>query len=206
MREWEGFGGATAGAEVLPFAKGEGGGFLDADDIVFEAEEGVVDFVFVLVMFGEDAGAVFESEDARGSVEGVVEAGQDALAEVVEAFDIGFGGFPEEEALEAGEPLAIIGADLGEEPVGFAGAASAAVADGGGAAGLIAEAGGGAGSELAGLKENAGADEVLDLIVGTAGRDGVADELGGVDGEVHTEGLGVEAGSCAAAWAAGGWL
>ena len=63
--------------------------------------------------------------------------------------------------------MAVVGAHLGEEPVGFAAAASAAVADGGGAVGAIAEAGGGAGRELPGLEDDAAADEVQELVAGT---------------------------------------
>ena len=162
-----GFGGAAAGGDVLVFARGERGGFLDADDVVFEAEVGV-DVLFALVMAEDDAGAVGEGEDAAGGVELVGQAGEEALAEVFEVFEVGFADFAEEEAFEAGDALAIVGAHLGEEPVGFAAAASAAVADGGGAVGLIAEAGGGAGGELPGLEDDAGADEVQELVAGTA--------------------------------------
>ena len=50
-------GGAEAGADVLVFARGESGGFLDADDVVFQAQVGI-DVFFVLEMAGDDAGAV----------------------------------------------------------------------------------------------------------------------------------------------------
>ncbi len=127
----------------------------------------------------------------REALKLVGEVGEEALAEVVEVFEVGFADFAQEEAFEAGEALAIVGAHLGEEPVGFAAAAGAAVADGGGAVGVIAEAGGGAGGELAGLEEDAGADEVLDLVDGTTRSPGVADELGGVERGIHRVGFGV---------------
>ena len=63
-----GFGGAAAGGDVLVFAGGELGGFLDADDVVFEAEVGI-NVLFALVMAEDDAGAVGEGEDAAGGIE-----------------------------------------------------------------------------------------------------------------------------------------
>jgi len=89
---------------------------------------------------------------------------EQAKAEVLEVFEIGFADFAEEEALEARVALAIVSAHLGEEPEGFAAAAGAAVADGGGAVVLVAEAGGGAGGELFGLEDEAGIEEVADLV------------------------------------------
>ena len=123
-------------------------------------------------MAGDDAGAVGEGEEPREAVNSCGRRQEEAPAEVLEVFEVGFADFAEEEAFEAGDALAVIGAHLGEEPVGFAAAAGAAVADGRGAVGQVAEAGGGAGGELPGLEDDAGADEVLHLILGTAGRAG----------------------------------
>ena len=95
------------------------------------------------------------------------EALEEALAEVFHILEIGFTDFTEEEAFEAGDALAIVGADLGKQPVGFAAAASAAEADGLGASGQVAEASGGTGGELAGLEEDAGLNEVEQLVPGT---------------------------------------
>jgi len=36
-----GLGSAVAGDNIVIFAGGEGGGFLDADDVIFEAEVGI---------------------------------------------------------------------------------------------------------------------------------------------------------------------
>ena len=75
----------------------------------------------------------------------------------------------EEEALEAGETLAIVGAHLSEEPMGLAAAAGTPKADRGGTVREVTEAGSGAGSELFGLKDDAGMDEVEHLLKGAAG-------------------------------------
>ena len=155
---------------------GQGGGLLDADDVVFEAEEGV-DFLLVLVMAGDDAGVILEEEGAARAVEGVREGGQDATAEIIEILGIGFADLAQEEALEPGDALTIVRAQLGEEPVGFAAAARAAVTDGFGSVRLIAQTGGGAGGELARLEEDAGADEILHLVGGAAGLPAVPGEL-----------------------------
>jgi hypothetical protein len=55
------FGSAATGGEIDVFAVSESGGFLDADDVVFEAEIGI-DLVFGLEMAGDDAGTVFKNE------------------------------------------------------------------------------------------------------------------------------------------------
>ncbi len=156
----------------------EGGGFFDADDVVFEAEVGV-DVFFVLEVAGDDAGAVFEGEDAAIRREFVGEGAEEASAEVFEVFHVGFANLAEEEAFQAGDTLAIVGTHLGEEPVGFAAATGAAVTDGGGAVGEVTETGRGGGEELALLQDDIGAEEVVHLITGTAG--GVA------EGEVALE-------------------
>ena len=49
----------------MVFAGGEGGGFLDADDVVFEAEVGV-DVLFALEMAGDDPRAIGEGEGGAG--------------------------------------------------------------------------------------------------------------------------------------------
>ena len=59
----------ATGGDVLVFAIGEGGGFLNTDDVVFEAEEGI-DFLLMLVMAGDDTGVILEEEGAAGAVEG----------------------------------------------------------------------------------------------------------------------------------------
>ena len=109
----------------------------------------------------DDAGAVGEGEEAAGGGELMREPAEEAAAEVLEVFEVGFADLAQQEAFQAGEALAVVHAHLGEEPEGFAAAAGAAVADGGGAVRAVAEAGGGAGGELLGLEEHAGADEVL---------------------------------------------
>src|SRR6185369_6926962 len=97
---------AAAGADVFPLLAGERGGFFDADDVVFEAEKGI-DFILVLIMAGEDARAVGEEDDAFGE-QTVGEAGEEAAADIGEAFAIGFAGFAQEEAFETGTALAIV--------------------------------------------------------------------------------------------------
>jgi hypothetical protein len=64
------FGGATASLEIHPLTEGEGGGFFDADDVVFDAQERV-DFLFVLVVPEVDRRAVREGKDSLGGIEAV---------------------------------------------------------------------------------------------------------------------------------------
>ena len=97
---------------------------------------------------------------------------EQAKAEVLEVFEIGFADFAEEEALWSRITLAIVRTHLGEEPEGLAAAAGAAVADGGGAVVLVTEAGGGAGGALFGLEDEAGIEEVADLCPEGIGRRG----------------------------------
>ena len=84
-------------------------------------------------------------------------------------FGVGFADLAQEQALEAGKALAVIGPHLGQEPVRFAAATSAAVADGGGTIGLVTKTGGGAGAELALLEDQASGVEVGDLVLRAAG-------------------------------------
>ena len=162
-----GFGSTAAGGDVLVFAQGELGGFLDANNVIFQAKIGIYVFL-TLVMAEDNAGAIGKDEETARGVELVGQLVEEALAEVFKVFEVGFADFTEQEAFEAGNALAIIGADLGEEPVGFAAAARAAVADGFGAIRLIAEARGGAGSKLAGLEDNASLGDIEELVFGTA--------------------------------------
>ena len=82
------------------------------------------------------------------------EAGEDALTKVLEAFEVGLADLAEEEAFQARHALAIVGTKLGDEPMGFAATACAAVANSFGAIRFVAEARGGAGGELPGLKND----------------------------------------------------
>src|SRR5580693_81764 len=161
-------GGAQAGADVLIFTFGEGGGFLDADDVVFEAEIGI-NILLVLEMSDDDAGAIFKGEKAARGVKGIFETGKEAPAEVIEAFEVGLADLAQEEAFQTRAALAIINAHLGNKPVGFAAATGTAIADGGGATGLVAEAGGGAGNELPGLEEDTGPEMIFHLVERAAG-------------------------------------
>src|SRR5512140_1959887 len=86
------FGGAAAGGDVLVFAEGEGGGFFDADHVVFEAEVGV-DVFFILEVAGDDAGAVGKGENAAVGGEFMGEVGEQAAAEVFEVLEVGFADF-----------------------------------------------------------------------------------------------------------------
>jgi len=90
--------------------------------------------------------------------------GENTAAEVIEALAVGLADFAQKEAFEPGAALTIVGADLSEEPVRFAAAASTAIADGGGAIGQVTKPGRGAGGELTRLENDPGADKVLHLV------------------------------------------
>src|SRR5688500_2741609 len=107
---------------------------------------------------------------------------EDAAAQIAEAFEVGLADFAEQEAFEAGVTLAIVTAHLGDEPMTFAAATRAAIAEHGRTFLVIALARDGAGEELAFLKDDSDAGEVEHLIVGTAGATAESDvvfEFGG---------------------------
>ena len=165
------------------------------DQVVFKAEVGI-NILLALIMAEDDLGAVGKGEEAAGRIEPVRQGGEEPLAEGREVFEIRFADLPEEEAFEAGNALAVIGAELGKEPVRFAAAPGPAVADGGGAGGVIAEPGGGAGGQLARLEADAGADEFLDLVGHAPGLKGVLSVLIGIEHRIgfQVEGSAGEAG------------
>src|SRR4051812_5996548 len=82
------FGASAAGGDVRVFAPGEGGGFLDADNVVLDADV-LIDVLFVLVMAGVDVGAVGKGQDAFVADIFVREVVKELLAEVFEMFDVG---------------------------------------------------------------------------------------------------------------------
>ena len=170
-----GFGSASASANVVELAGGKGSGFFNSDEVVFEAEEGV-DLVFVQVMAGNNAGAILESERCFIDIEPVRQGMEETVTQIMEVFEVGFEGFAKQQTFEAGHPLRIVSAHLGEEPMGFATAASATETDRRGAFGPIAEASRCAGSELLWLKNNSCADEILQLIGRTACQVGIVGE------------------------------
>lgn len=94
---------------------------------------------------------------------------EESTAQVFEIFEVRFADLAEEKTFKAGPALAIIGSHLSEEPMRFATATGAAIADGGWTVWLVAQARGGTGCELAGLKDNACFRQVEDLVSRAAG-------------------------------------
>jgi len=162
---------AVATGDVFVFFGRKRGGFFDADDVVFEAEISI-DVVFILEMADDHAGTVGEGENAFGRGEGVLHLAENLVAQIAQGFKVGFADFAEHEGFEAGHALAIVEPNLGDEPMRFTAAASAAVADFGGAIGQITEAGSGAGGELSFLKEATGGDETFGLVAGATEGEG----------------------------------
>lgn len=160
------FGRAATSGDVREFAGGELGGLLNPDHVVLEAEISI-DIFLALIMPEDDTGTVGEDELAARGVEFMRQLPEETLPESLEMLEIGFAHLAEEEAVETGDALAIVGAHLGEQPVGFTAAARAAVTDGGGATRPIAQSGCGTGGELAGLEDEAGGGEVAQLVLGT---------------------------------------
>ncbi len=160
--------GAVGVAEGAVLGFGEGGGFLDEDDIVFEAEV-QVEVVFGADVTDDDAGVVGEGEDSGGAVVFVVGFAQKFASEVVELFAGLFGVFAEVKGFEAGLALAVVEGELGEGGVGFTGAACAAEAELGGAVGVVAGAGGGVEAQLLGEGYVGEVMEAGELVFGTAG-------------------------------------
>lgn len=170
------FGTAVATGDVLVLFGGERSGFLNTDHVVFKPEIGI-DVVFVLEMADDHAGAIGKGEDAFGRGEGMFHLAKDLLPEVAQGFEIGFTDFAEHERFETGHALAIVEADLGDEPMRFAATASTAVTDFGGAIGKVTEASRSTGGELAFLEEAAGGKEAFDLVHGAAGFNGEVNEV-----------------------------
>src|SRR6185295_6361438 len=100
------------------------------------------------------------------------------FTQIVEVFAIGFTDFAEDDGLEFGEALAIIGPDLGHEPMGFAATASAAVTDVTRTCGMVAGTGDGTGGELPGLEHNVRPLEIADLVRWATESGGEGSEVG----------------------------
>ncbi len=81
----------------------------------------------------------------------VGQAAEELEAEVFELLAARLADLAEQQALEAGAALAVVGADLGEQGVGLARAARPAVGDSGRPARLVGSAAGGVKAELFGL-------------------------------------------------------
>jgi len=164
-----GAGTSAASGDMAIFAFGKGGGFLDADDVVFEAEI-LIDVLFGLEMAEDDFAAIGKGEHAAMGLVIVRQAGEELLAKALEMFDVGLAYFAEEQASQAGSALAIVGGHLCDEPMTFAAAAGSAEANrtqaGGG---MVAAARRGAGQKLLRLENDAGAEEVLHLVPRAAG-------------------------------------
>lgn len=124
-------------------------------------------------MAEEDAAAVGEEQDLLAGDVAVGQPAEDARHEVLEAFLDGAADFAQQQALEAGLALAVVHGDLGEHPVGFAAAASAAVGDLAGAVVVVGGAGGGRGDELARLEDDEGFEHARDEVRRAAGPLGV---------------------------------
>jgi len=162
-----GFGSATTGGDVLVFAASELGGFLDADDVVFQTEVSI-DIFLALVMAEDDLRAVGEKELSARHIELMREALEETLTKAVKIFEVGLTDLAEEQTLQSGDALTVVGTKLGEQPVGFTPAARAAITNGLGSGEVIAQPGGGAGGELAVLENQADVGKVQELVAGTA--------------------------------------
>ena len=179
------FGGAATGADIRILLWGKGGGFLDTDQVVFDANM-IVQILLVLEMLGDDAGAIAENDFAFAHFEFVRDEAEDDTAKILEVFEIGLGGLAQEEALEVWHALAIVEAYLAEHPESFPAATSAAETDFGGAIGQIASVSSAGGGQLFVLKDDPGGEEVFDLFQGTAETEGQS-EVGLI--VVHKRGL-----------------
>ena len=175
---------ATAGDDVAVLSGSEGGGLLDADDVVFEAEISI-DIFFTLEMAHDDPGIIWEGEHAAGSGVVVGNTTKEFASKVFEVFAVGFAYLAEQETFEPGKALTIVETELGEEPEGLTAAACAAEADGSWAVGMVTEPGGSAGGELAGLKQDPGANEIVGLFKRTAGEPGCFGKTFGKSHGVH---------------------
>ena len=78
-----------AGQKILVFALGKRGGLLNADDIIFDAEQ-CVDFLFMLIMAGNDPGTIRKNERARGRVKRMFQRGKNAPAKILKILVVGF--------------------------------------------------------------------------------------------------------------------
>ena len=92
-----GFGGAATARDVLVFAGGQLSGFLNADDVVFQAQVGINVFL-ALVMAQDDARAVYEGEDAARDVEVVGKAMEQSLPQSLEILQVQLAHFAQQQA------------------------------------------------------------------------------------------------------------
>lgn len=159
------FGSTATGGDVRVFAGRKLGRFLDADDVIFEAEIGI-NVLLTLVMAEDNAGAVFKEQLAPSGMEAMRQMSEELAPEDFEVLQVGFAHLAQEQTFETRDALAIINAELGEQPVRLTATAGATEADRRGPVRLIAEASGGAGGKLAILKDQPGAGKILQLVLG----------------------------------------
>jgi hypothetical protein len=107
----------------------------------------------------------------------MLEIREHGLPEIFKPFAIGFAGFAKQQDFKARITLTIVGGDLGQEPVRFAAAPSAAEANVGGAIGEIAETSSGTGGVLAGLEDKASAGVVFELVRRATEAEGFGEDL-----------------------------
>jgi hypothetical protein len=93
-------------------------------------------------MHRNDSRAILKGQNSAIGGELMRQLTEEPLAQVLEVLHVRFANVPQEEALQAGQALAIVGSQLAEEPVGLAAASCATVTDGGWAVFSVTEAGG----------------------------------------------------------------
>src|SRR5262245_50074897 len=116
-------------------------------------------------MTGDDFAAVGEGQHSALHAKDMRKVAKETGAKGREVFQVRLAHFAEQQALEAGPALAIIGAHLRKKPVAFASAPRAAVTNGDRAVRKVTPARRGAGLQLPRLKRDARAEEVDGLIL-----------------------------------------
>src|SRR5678816_3699254 len=103
-------------------------------------------------MPGNDFTAVGEGEHSALHTKDMRKVAKEADAKGLEVFEVGLAHFAEQQTLETGPALAIVGAHLREQPVTLAPATRTAIANGDGSIGRVAPARRRARCKLARLK------------------------------------------------------
>ena len=111
---------------MLPVCQSRG--LLDPDHVVRQPQI-VFNVLLCLVMPCNDPRAVRKRQDSAIGRKLMLELHEQPLSQILEVFRVGFANLPQQQALEARHPLAVVHTHLRQQPVALAAPARAAVAD-----------------------------------------------------------------------------
>ncbi len=110
------------------FLRGQRGCLLDANHVVFQAEVGI-NVLFILKMTRDDPRPVGKRQNPAKRGKFMVQPPEQPAAQILEMFQVRLADLAQQQTFQTRHALAIIRAHLREQPMRFAAAASAAVAN-----------------------------------------------------------------------------